>query len=463
MGSKKDLANSILKLVGGAENVKAATHCITRLRFNLIDDSKGDLDSLRTLEGTLGAQIKDGQWQVIIGPSVESLYNELEPMLGSAKLRGSVDADPDQPELKSFAASARIFDVITGIFSPIIPALVAGGIVKGVLAAISAFGVDTGAGDWSIFNMISDIPFYFLPFLLAQSTADKFRLNKSLALCVAGSLMYPTIVNAIGTDETPLTLFGYAVPIFTYADSVFPVIFGVIGLSVVYHAIDKYIPDMFKLVLVPALSLSIVIPINLFVLAPIGARCGLALADGIVWLFSTLGPVAGFLLGFFMPLIVLFGMHQSTSPIQISNIATLGYDYLLPVSFCHNLAESGASFGAALRMKDTKLKSAAFTCAFSAFMGISEPALFTVQVPNRTPLIAAMIANGIGGALTVVLGAKCFGFVMPGITSLPVYADPSGDPMNLIAICACIGLTWIIAAGISFVLWKTPSSSKTSA
>lgn len=195
------------------------------------------------------------------------------------------------------------------------------------------------------------------------------------------------------------------------------------------------------------------IPVNLFVLAPIGAWCGLGLANGIVWLFSTLGPVAGFLLGFFMPLIVLFGMHQSTSPIQISNIATLGYDYLLPISFCHNLAESGASFGAALRMADEKLKSAAMTCAFSAFMGISEPALFTVQVPNRTPLIAAMIADGIGGALTVVLGAKCFGFVMPGITSLPVYADPSGNPMNLIMIVVCIALTWVISAALSFALY----------
>lgn len=455
MSSKNDLALHALELVGGAENVISATHCITRLRFNLKDDAKGDLDALQKLDGALGAQIKDGQWQVIIGPGVESVYNELEPMLGSGKLAGAVDADLDQEELVT-KGSARIFDIITGIFSSIIPALVAGGIVKGLLAAIAAFGVDTGTGNWAIFNMISDIPFYFLPFLLAVSTADKFRVNRSLALCVAGSLMYPTIVNAIGTGETPLTLFGFAVPIFTYASSVFPVIFGVIGLSFVYRAIDRVVPDLFKLVVVPALSLAIVLPLNLMLLAPIGAWCGIGLANGIVWLFSTLGPVAGLLLGFFMPLIVLFGMHQSTSPIQISNIASLGYDYLLPVSFCHNLAESGAAFGAALRMKDAKLKSAAFTCAFSAFMGISEPALFTVQVPNRTPLISAMIANGIGGALTVILGAKCFGFVMPGITSLPVYADPSGNPMNLIMIVVCIGLTWVIGAVLSYVLWKSP-------
>lgn len=455
MADKKELAARVLELVGGSDNVTTATHCITRLRFNLKDESKADLEALQKLDGALGAQVKDGQWQVIIGASVESVYNELEPMLGKRKLAGSVDPDPDQNDLGA-KGSARIFDIITGILSSIIPALVAGGIVKGILAAIAAFGIDTGSGDWAIFNMISDIPFYFLPFLLAVSTADKFKVNRSLALCVAGSLMYPTIVNAIGTGETPLMMFGVAVPIFSYASSVFPVIFGVIGLSFVYRAIDRVVPDLFKLVVVPALSLAIVLPLNLMLLAPIGAWCGIGLANGIVWLFSTLGPVAGFLLGFFMPLIVLFGMHQSTSPIQISNIATLGYDYLLPVSFCHNLAESGAAFGAALRMKDEKLKSAAFTCSFSAFMGISEPALFTVQVPNRTPLIAAMIGNGIAGALTVLLSAKCFGFVMPGITSLPVYADPSGDPMNLIMILVCIGLSWVISAVLSHMLWKSP-------
>lgn len=458
MANKKELAARVLELVGGAGNVTTATHCITRLRFNLKDAKLADLDALQSLDGALGAQVKDGQWQVIIGPSVESVYNELEPLLGSAKLAGEVASDPDQDDAPR--VSARFFDTITGIFSSIIPALVAGGIVKGILAIIGGFGVDTGSGDWAIFNMISDVPFYFLPFLLAVSCADKFRVNRSLALCVAGSLMYPTIVNAVGTGETPLTLFGFALPIFSYASSVFPVIFGVLGLAVVYHAVDRVVPDMFKLVVVPAVSLAIVLPLNLMLLAPIGAWCGIGLANGIVWLFSVLGPVAGFLLGFFMPLIVLFGMHQSTSPIQISNIATLGYDYLLPISFCHNLAESGASFGAALRMKDAKLKSAAFSCAFSAFMGISEPALFTVQVPNRTPLIAAMVANGIGGALTVILGAKCFGFVMPGITSLPVYADPSGDPMNLVMILVCIGGTWLIATVLSYALWKGGASKK---
>ena len=322
--------------------------------------------------------------------------------------------------------------------------------LKGLLALAEIFGVNTGVGTCQILSMISDVPFYFLPFLLAISAARKFKVNEYLGICMAGALMYPTFVEAVGADPSPFTFLGIAVPVFSYADSVFPVILGVGLLAIVYHLIDRFIPDVLKMVLVPMLSLVISVPLTLLVFAPLGAYGGLALADGIVWLFSLLGPIAGFLLGFFMPLIVLFGMHQSTSPIQISNIATLGYDYLLPVSFCHNMAESGAAFGAALRMKDKELRSAALTTSFSAFLGISEPALFTVQVPNKTPLIAAMIANGIGGTLTVVLGAKCYAFVMPGITSLPTYAN--GGAFNLLMMVVCIASTFVIAAILSFIL-----------
>lgn len=264
--------------------------------------------------------------------------------------------------------------------------------------------------------------------------------------------MYPTFVAAIGADTSPFSFLGFTIPVFQYADSVFPVILGIGLLSIVYKFVDKFIPNVLKMVIVPTVALIITIPLTYLILAPIGAYGGIYLADGIVWMFDTLGIFAGFLLGFFMPLIVLCGMHQSTSPIQITNITTLGYDYLLPISFCHNMAESGASFGAALHMKDAKMRAAAMTTSFSAFLGISEPALFTVNVVNKTPLIAAMVANGIGGALTTLLGAKCFAFVMPGITSLPVYANPDGTITNLLLMCICIASTFIIAAILAFLL-----------
>lgn len=400
--NNKDLAASIVELLGGSSNISTALHCVTRLRFNLRDGSLAKLDDIRQLKGVLGAQIKDGQYQIIIGPNVNRVYDEVVPLLDSS-------AAADKPSSAGKIKGAQVLDIITGIFSAILPALVAGGMLKGLLALAEIFGVNTGVGTCQILSMISDVPFYFLPFLLAISAARKFKVNEYLGVCMAGALMYPAFVEAVGADPSPFTFLGIAVPVFSYADSVFPVILGVGLLAIVYHLIDRFIPDVLKMVLVPMLSLVISVP-----------------------------------------LIVLFGMHQSTSPIQISNIATLGYDYLLPVSFCHNMAESGAAFGAALRMKDKELRSAALTTSFSAFLGISEPALFTVQVPNKTPLIAAMIANGIGGALTVVLGAKCYAFVMPGITSLPTYAN--GGAFNLLMMVVCIASTFVIAAILSFIL-----------
>lgn len=443
--NNKELAKNIVTLLGGSDNIQTALHCVTRLRFNLKDNHKADMKAIGQLEGVLGTQIKNDQYQVIIGPMVADVFIEIEPLLNS-------NLSAQSSENKKINMN-MILDIITGIFSPILPALVAGGMLKGIIAMIDGFGwFPTDSGTFVILNLISDIPFYFLPFLLAISSSRKFKVNEFLGICIAGALMYPTFVAAVGTDTSPFNFLGFTVPVFQYADSVFPVILGVGLLSVVYKFIDKFIPNVLKMVIVPTVALIITIPLTYLILAPIGAYGGIYLADGIVWMFNKLGIFAGFLLGFFMPLIVLCGMHQSTSPIQITNITTLGYDYLLPISFCHNMAESGASFGAALHMKDAKMRAAALTTSFSAFLGISEPALFTVNVVNKTPLIAAMIANGIGGALTTLLGAKCFAFVMPGITSLPVYANPDGTITNLLFMCICIASTFVIAALLAYLL-----------
>lgn len=440
----RKVAREVVQYMGGRENITNALHCVTRLRFNLKDEAKADMEAIKKIQGVLGTAVQNGQYQVIIGATVGDVFIEVEQILGETAVNGALE------EKRGRITPTAVLDVITGVFSPILPALVAGGMIKGIIAMFEAFGwISGGQGTWQVLSFISDVPFYFLPVLLGMSSAKKFKVNQYLGVCVAGALLYPSFMAGID-GSAAFTVLGMNVPVFNYSDSVFPVILGVGVLALVYHFIDKFVPDVLKMVVVPAVSLTVSIPLTYLFLAPIGAWGGLALADGIVWLFSTVGPLAGFLLGFFMPLIVLVGMHQSTSPIQISNIATLGYDYLLPVSFCHNMAESGASFGAALRMKNKELKSAAFTTSFSAFLGISEPALFTVNVANKTPLIAAMVANGIGGALTVILGAKCYAFVMPGITSLPVYAN--GGLTNFILMIVCIASTWLIAAVLSFIL-----------
>lgn len=218
--NNKELAASIVELLGGSHNISTALHCVTRLRFNLRDDSLAKLDDIRQLKGVLGAQIKDGQYQIIIGPNVNRVYDEVVPLLDSS-------AAADKPSSAGKVKGAQVLDIITGIFSAILPALVAGGMLKGLLALAEIFGVNTGVGTCQILSMISDVPFYFLPFLLAISAARKFKVNEYLGVCMAGALMYPTFVEAVGADPSPFTFLGIAVPVFSYADSVFPVILGV--------------------------------------------------------------------------------------------------------------------------------------------------------------------------------------------------------------------------------------------
>lgn len=446
---KKELAQKIINFLGGPENINNYWHCVTRLRFTIDRDEKANLSEVEKLPGVLGTTIKNNQYQVVIGPSVDTLFLEIEKILGGVN-KNSRDTD----KTSSHKINGKIIlDVISGVFQPILPALVAGGMLKGILAIILAFSPTLEKSTtMALFSLIADVPFYFLPFLLAISSARKFKLNEFLGICMAGAILYPTFVAKIASGNSGLTLFGLKIPVFNYANSVFPVILGVGLMAIIYHFVDRFIPDVLKLVVVPAITLIIAVPIAMWVLAPLGAYGGLYLAKGIVWLFNKAGLLAGFLLGFFMPLIVLTGMHQSTSPIQIQNIATLGYDYLLPVSFVHNMAESGAAFGTSLRMKNKELRAAGLSTSFSAFLGISEPALYTINVVHRSSMLAAMCGSGFGGMLTVLLGIKCFAFVMPGITSLPVYVKAGQGFTNVLLMIVCLLTSFLVSALVALIL-----------
>ncbi|WP_128102205.1 PTS transporter subunit EIIC [Paenibacillus sp. DCT19] len=450
--NNKETAQQVIKLLGGRENITTHLHCVTRLRFNVKDDSKTVMDEIKSVPGVMGTAVQNGQYQVIIGTNVEQVFNEVDHILKSENLSDQ-NAEPQisKPQKRKISLNA-VLDVISGIFAPILPALVAGGILKGIIAIILSLGwVSESSSTLALFNLISDIPFYFLPFLLAVSSARKFKVNDYLGICMAGALLYPSFVDALTNEDITFSLFNLTIPVFNYANSVFPVILGVGLMALIYRAVDKFTPSVLKMVVVPSVTLIVAVPIALFIIAPIGAYGGIYLADGIVWLFDTFGIFAGFLLGFLTPLIVLTGMHQSTSPIQIQNISSLGYDYLLPISFVHNMAESGAALGAALRMKDKKVRSAALSTSFSAFLGISEPAMYTVNFVHKTPFVSAMVASGIGGSLTVIFGVKCFAFVMPGVTSLPVYADPKGGLMNLFLMVVSVLATFVIGFIISYL------------
>lgn len=463
----RELAEKIIQLCGGEENITKAIHCITRLRFNLKDDSKADSKAIADLNGVIGTRYQNGQFQVIIGNNVKNVYVQVAKILElDDESKKDVKEEKTSKETKEKKEHqnviSSILDIIASAFQPILPAIIGAGMMKGILAILMVAGWVSGeSGTYQILNIVADSAFYFLPFLLAVSVARKFDVNEYLGIVVAGALMYPTILDLAKAGQVKsISFLSIPIQIVNYSSSVFPIILSIIVMSYIYKAIDRFIPKTVKLVITPTLTLLITIPLVLAFIAPIGSYLGNYLAIGVNWLFNNAGIAAGLLLGIFNPFIVMTGMHYALFPIIIQNLATFGYDsgYLV-VNLVTNMAQAGAVFAVAFRSKDKEFKSVGISSGISALLGITEPAMFGINLKLKKPFYAAMISGGIIGAVVAALGLKSYGFVLPGLVALPTYVSPDGNPKNFI-----IAILGIIAAfAISFVLTLTLGSKDTKA
>lgn len=435
-------AKAILKNVGGKENVTDLWHCVTRLRFKLSDANKVNIDNIKQIDGVMGAQFSGEQFQVIIGNSVDDVYNATMKQIGKF----------DVPSEKSNDGLwTRLIGAITSIFTPILPALAGTGLLKGFLTlALALNWMKATSGTYQVLYILSDCVFYFLPFLLAISSAKHFKVNEYLSLALAGVLLYPTMINAanaVGTSSavSPIKLFNLiAVPFVKYNNSVIPVILAVWIFSYVFRWVDSWMPNPIKFMFSPMVAFLIVVPFELTVLGPIGQYAGELVAGGLVKLFAVAGPVAGFIFGATYPLMILTGMHHALAPVAMNSIATVGYDnMIIPINEVTNIAQSGASFGVALRTKNSKMKQLAWSSGVSALMGITEPAMYGVNMKLRKPYYFAMFSSGIGGAFVGYFGLKCFAMGVPGLPFLTAFVDKNNS-MNIV---------WmLVAVAISFVL-----------
>lgn len=437
---KKELAEKIVQELGGKENILQSWHCITRLRFNVADEEKVNLEGLKALGSVMGAQYQNGQFQVIIGNKVAEVYESVAQVLGnqgaSAKTR---------PVKKKHLIDA-VFDIISGIFAPILPAIVGAGLLKGVLSLIIACKLmapeDSG---YAVLNMIADAPFYFLPFLVAFSSAKKFKTNEFLAVTIAGVIMYPTIIQYAASGEVAsLSLLGLKIPMINYSSTVIPIILGVFLMSYIYKAVDRIVPDFLKVIVTPLVVLFTDAVLVLVVVAPLGSYIGVYVQLFFSYLYKIAGPLAGALLGGIMPLIVITGMHYAFFPSTFLNFSKLGYDtILLPLNLVGNMAQTGAALGVAVKSKDSKMKSLAFSTTVSALFGITEPAIYGVTLKLKKPFYAALAGGAVGGGIYGTFAVKAFSFSVPGITALPSYVE-HGTKNFLFALLG-IGCSFVVA------------------
>lgn len=436
----KEVADKIVEFSGGKENLKEGMHCFTRIRLYLVDPSKADIKKIEAIEGIVGTQFQNGQLQVIVGNDVGKVFAHLEQYLDKPTSENEKD-DKDSSILD------KLMTTVSNVFTPILPAIIGAGLMKGILPLLVMLNLITeNGGTYNVLNIVADTSFYFLPFLIAISASKRFKVNEYLGIALAGSLLYPTMLNA----EATLNLFDIVdIPHVNYSATVIPIILGVWVMSYVYRAIDKVIPNTVKMIFTPLLTLIIMIPLLLSVFGPLGSYVGTYLAEASVWIGNEVPALYGIIIGGLYPLIIMTGMHYAFFPIMLENVARLGFENgFLPVGLFANLAMAGSTFAVAIWARNKQKKEVAYSSAISAVFGITEPALYGVALKMKKPLYATMIAGGIVSAVTLTLGVKMFSFVAPGILSLAVFVSPDGS-MNNFAI-AIVGI--IISFGLAFIL-----------
>lgn len=444
--NKKDLAKRVISEIGGKENISQIGHCITRLRFNLVDVDKVNMEKIKAIEGVMGAQFQNGQFQVIIGNKVGEVFEEVTSIL-------SKELTDIKEEKNNKGIIDTIFDTISGIFTPILPAITGAGLLKGVMALLTALNLmPTTSSEYAVLNIIADAPFYFLPFLIAFSAAKKFKTSEVLSVTIAGVIMYPTIINYAASGEVAsLGFLGLKIPMISYSSTVIPIILGVWLLSYVYKIVDKYVPSLFKIIITPLVVLLITSVLVLVFIAPLGSYIGVYVEKFFSGLFNVAGPFAGMLLGGAMPLIVMTGMHYAFFPAALSSFSTVGYDVmLLPMNLVSNLAQAGATLAVAVKSKDKNMKSLAASTGISAVFGITEPAMYGVTLKLKKPFYAVLIGGAVGGGIFGTFVVKAFTFTLPGITAIPSYIEQGTK--NLLFALLGVALSFIVAFLVTMIL-----------
>lgn len=421
--TNKELAAKIIANVGGEQNISILTHCATRLRFNLKDNNKADLEALKKLDGVLTAQIKSGQLQVVIGAKVNAVFDEVSAQVHITEGEAAV-TEPSKNKVSA------VIETISGIFAPTLSVLIGCGMFKAIVSLITGLELLPSDNDFvTLLSMIGDLIFYFFPFFLAVSAAKKFRVNEYMALALAAAYMYPTIINGAAAAEetgvTGLNILGITVPFISYSSTVIPIILSVWVLSLIYKRIDRLVPDFLKILLTSMIVLFIMVPVELIILGPIGSYAGTYIAQFMDWFYSIGGFVAAALLGGTRSLLTMMEMHYALAPLQIQQIAETGISTLLVSALTANFAQGGSAFGAFLALKDKQMKSVAASASLSAVLGITEPAMYGVNLRYKRPFGIAMASSAVAAAFLSFFHAGAMAYAPPGIFTIITYTADS--------------------------------------
>lgn len=447
-----ELANSIVNLVGEKKNISSFTHCVTRLRFNVKDKSLVQISEIEKKEGVVGCQWSGEQLQIIIGQAVADVYQLICDKSGLAKNTG-IDENLDTPKRKLGINS--LIDAIAGCMIPLLPMFIGVGMLKVILIILNMTGLlALDSPTYQFLNFASDAGFYFLPVFAGMTSAKKFGGNLALGMLLGGMLIHPTFIQNVA-EGTSLSLLGIPVYAETYANSIFPVIVSVYVMSKVEKILTKYIPTLLRTFAVPLLTMIIMIPIMFCVTAPIGGFLGTYLAIAIQWINDVLGPIGIALLTSLWPFIVLTGMHTALIPYGLQAYTSLGY---MPNAICtliSNINQGAATAAVALKTKDKNIRATALSCTTTAILaGVTEPAMFGINLRYKKPMIGAVIGGFCGGLIAGLLRVNAYSFgSTAGIFSFPAYMGAQGVNNVIFAVLSC-AVASIVTFIITYIIYK---------
>ncbi|QFP78812.1 beta-glucoside-specific PTS transporter subunit IIABC [Latilactobacillus graminis] len=436
-------AKAIIKAVGGKQNVTGLIHCSTRLRFTLANFDQADLKALKKIPGVLGAVIATGQCQVIIGNDVVEMFDAVNATLGV------LDVNQGQNQQKW---TQVILDFIIGIFQPLVPAIAGGGILKSLLMLFAMLGwMSDKSSTYQILTFIGTAPLYFLPILVAITTAQKLKVNVLVAVSTVAALLLPDMTTALTAGMQFMSL---PVRNITYASQVFPAILCVSFYAVLEKYITKYCPKAIRIFFVPLLCMAIAVPVTLLVLGPAGYIFGEGFTAVILFLFSHFGWVATALLAAVLPFMVATGMHKAMIPYVVSAMSSVKSELLyIPASLAHNISESGTCFAIAIKTKDKAMRATAISAGISALFGITEPALYGITLQNKRAMFSVMASSLVGGAYVGFVGLKAFAVVGPGLASMTLFVDKA-NAANLVHALWGFAISLVLSFILGLILWQ---------
>lgn len=444
-----DLAKSIVSQIG-EENVNTVSHCMTRLRFTVKDYSKVSLDDIKKIKGVIGAVYAGEQIQIILGEHLIAAYEEIVKTY-NFKDGGAVDENLDTPKVKPTGFGAvvnNILGYIIACVTPLIPAMIAGGMLKVVLLLVSkVYPEFLAMNAYTLLGLVADAPFYFMPIIVAYGGAKKLNATPVYAMVVAAALLAPGWSTMV-TAGAPVDMFGLPVRLVSYSSTLLPAL--LISLVAAYTEkwSNKVIPGVFKNLLVGTITIGITGILSFVILGPIGSYAGSAIASVFLWLGDTAPWLGVGVLAFFLPWMVLTGMVWAISPFLALNISELGFDMVLrPAYMCHNMAEAGAAIGVALRAKDKEFKALAYSVAFQCLVaGVSEPAIYGVNLKLKKPMIGVMVGGAAGGVVAALLGATAYQMGWSNLWALPIFME------TIPAMLAGIVTSIVVAAVVAYVI-----------